>query len=102
MKKYLPLFLCLFIVGLFLAGCATTQVVTKDEIWREPGLYAHIEKYVEEYGGPYIVMHGRNLVTEEEYVDLYWKIEEYWYKVQVYKQTDEWVVLQDQIATSLI
>ena len=97
MKKYLPLLLCLFFVG-----CATTQVISEAEIWKDPAIYVHIEKYVEEYGGPQIVMHGMNLVNDEEYVDLYWNIEGFWYKVQIYGDKDGWTVLQDQIAASHI
>ena len=97
MKKYLPLFLCLFIIG-----CASTQVISNEEIWKTPEVYAFIEKYVEEYGVPSIIMHGMNLENGDEYLDMYWKIEEHWYKVQIYKGSEGWAVLEDQIAKSRI
>ena len=90
MKKFFPLLLCLFI-----DGCATTQIVTEVQTWREPEVYVHIEKYVEEYGEPHVVVHGMNNMNGDEYLDLFWKIDDFWYDVQLYKDKDGWRITKN-------
>lgn len=95
MKKYIVLLLLLF-----LAGCATVQIAEIPEVWKVSGAYGFIEAYVGDYGEPHLVVHGMNNLTGDEYLDLYWQINGYWYKVQIYKDADGWSLLEDQIASS--
>jgi hypothetical protein len=95
-KTVFILFLLLFFVG-----CATTQIV-QTKIWENPEVYRHIKHYIKTYGEPPISLHGMNYMNGDEYVELYWEIQNRWYKVQIYKDAKGWEILIDQIKASII
>lgn len=104
---YAYLLILLFIlVCALIVGCATTSTSEKNNIevrvWERAELDGHIGGYLEAYGDPIIFMYAQNFETGDEYMEIYWEINGYKYKVSLYKTEGKWAVMEDQIARGII
>ena len=82
----------LVISFLFLIGCAT---VPKIETYQREDLKLLIGEYLKTYGDPQIQLHGQNYLNGEEYVELYWQVKGFWYKVVLIFTDDKWMITFD-------